>query len=39
MSVQARDGATADELRDVAEAAMKAWPALTLARDKRPTAT
>jgi hypothetical protein len=28
MSIQARDGATADELREVASAAMKAWPAL-----------
>ncbi|THK34103.1 TetR/AcrR family transcriptional regulator [Ensifer sp. MPMI2T] len=29
MSIQARDGCTADELREVAEAAMKAWQALT----------
>ncbi|MDY0884678.1 TetR/AcrR family transcriptional regulator [Dongia soli] len=29
MSIQARDGATAEELREVASAAMKAWPALT----------
>ncbi|MEZ2133049.1 MULTISPECIES: TetR/AcrR family transcriptional regulator [unclassified Sinorhizobium] len=28
MSIQARDGSTADELREVADAAMKAWPAL-----------
>jgi AcrR family transcriptional regulator len=29
MSIQARDGATTGELREVACAAMKAWPALT----------
>lgn len=28
MSIQARDGFTVNELRDVARAAMKAWPAL-----------
>ncbi|WP_246811791.1 TetR/AcrR family transcriptional regulator [Ensifer sp. ENS11] len=27
MSIQARDGATVDELREVADTAMKAWPA------------
>jgi AcrR family transcriptional regulator len=29
MSIQARDGSTVRELREVADAAMKAWPALT----------
>lgn len=29
MSIQARDGSTANELREVADAAMKAWAALT----------
>jgi AcrR family transcriptional regulator len=32
MSIQARDGSTVRELREVADAAMKAWPTLTQGR-------